>query len=159
MRTMIRLHCIAAVAALSLMAALPIAPAEAQQDNLTGVATITNTAAVPGTTYAMGTPNTSAKGVFCTFKQASEVGSPSTVISVEAEDSASGAWQTLASAAAVSISTATSSSVEVYPGAVATSVPTGLAIAGLKLPKIWRLKQVITGGTSSTGSANCDLLN
>ncbi len=133
------------------------ASAYAQQDNLTGVAKITNTARVPGTTSVTGTRNTSASGVLCTFNQVSEIGDPSTVISVDAQDSASGAWQTLGTSSAVATPGA-SASIEVYPGAVATSVPSGLTVVGLKLPAIWRLRQVITGGTSSTGTANCDLL-
>lgn len=149
---------------LGLAAVLAIAffPAPArtqQQDNLTGVATITNTARVPGTVTQIGTRATTAKGVFCTFYQSAEVGSPSSVVSVEAEDSASGQWQALGSSSAVSIASGTNASILVYPGAVATSVPTGLTVVGLHIPAIWRLKQVITGGTSSTGSANCDLLN
>ncbi len=155
----IRNFAIIAAASLALMAALPAAPAGAQQqDNLTGVATITNTARVPGTAIAYGTPNTSAKGVFCTFSQTAEVGTPSTVISVDVEDSAGLVWQTLGSSGAFAGLTG-NVSIEVYPGAVATSVPSGLTVVGLKMPRIWRLRQVITGGTSSTGTANCDLLN
>ena len=48
--------------------------------------------------------------------------------------------------------------IEVYPGAVAASTPTGMVIAGLKLPRIWRVSEVITGGTSTTGTVGCDLL-
>jgi hypothetical protein len=126
------------------------------QDNLTGVATITNSTAGPGTTSIIGTRNTAANGVMCTFNQTANVGTPSTVIYVDGEDSVSGAWQNLAASGAVT--TNVSASVEVYPGAVATSVPSGLAVAGLKLPAIWRLRQIITGGTSSTSTASCDLL-
>lgn len=128
-----------------------------QQDNLTGVATITNTAQVPATISVIGARNSGAKGVFCTFNQTANAGSPSTVIYVDGEDSNSGAWQNLGSSAAVT--TNVSASVEVYPGAVATSVPAGLSVFGLKLPAIWRLREIITGGTTTTSSANCDLLN
>lgn len=133
----------------------------AQQDNLTAVATITNTARVPGTTTVTGTRNSSAKGVQCTFQQTSEAGNPSTVISIEAEDVTSGQWQTMGSATAVTTSTAPpgTSVLQVYPGIQTSSLPTGVVGVGLKLPAVWRLKQVITGGTSTTGTASCDLLN
>lgn len=133
-------------------------PAFAQQGNVIGAAKITNTARVPGTTYAIGTTNSSAKGVDCTFSQTAEVGTPSTVISLEVEDATSGTWQTLGSATAFAGLTGTSK-IQVYPGVAVSSLPSGYVAQSLKVGAIWRLKQVITGGTSSTGTASCDLLN
>jgi hypothetical protein len=149
--------------ALGLSAALLLpAPAPAQvQDNITAAAVITNTAAVPGTVTVVGPRNTSSKGVFCVFQQVSESGNPSTVISVEAQDVTSGQWQAIGAATAVTTSTAAPgiSTLEIYPGIQTASLPSGVVGVGLKLPAVWRLKQVITGGTSTTGSASCDLLN
>lgn len=159
---MYRSKIIASAIGVALAASLLIlgaAPSVAQQNNITGAARITNTARVPGTYAVMGTPNLSGKGIYCTIYQSAEVGLPSTVVSVEVEDAASLTWQTFGSTAALDSTGATSKSVLVYPGAVATSVPTNLAIYGLKVPQIWRLKMVITGGTSTTGTADCDLLN
>lgn len=145
-----------AVVALAYFAAPAVA-----ENNLTGVAVITNTARVPGTETATPARNQSANGVYCTFRQSSESGNPSTVISVEVQDVTSGQWQALGSSTAVTTATASpgTASLMVYPGAVATSVPSGLVVSGLKVGALWRLKQVITGGTSTTGSASCDLLN
>ena len=126
--------------------------------NLTAVAKITNTARVPGTVTAAGPRNEFGRGVFCTFYQSAEAGTPSTVISVEAQDATSSQWQALGAAGAVT-AIGGQASIIVYPGAVATSVPSGLTVVGLKVPALWRLVQVITGGTTSTGSASCDLLN
>lgn len=149
------------LAILAAVLALGSAPAFAQQGNITGAAKIVNTARVPGTAYSYGTRNETAKGLSCTFNQTADVGVPSTVISAEVEDAASGTWQTLGSAAAVNnLSTnGVPSNLMVYPGIATSSLPSGLVGVNLKVGAIWRLKQVITGGTSSTGTATCDLLN
>lgn len=129
------------------------------QDNITGVATITATAQVPGTVTKVGTPNTSGKGVYCTYSQTTEIGGTSTVIYVDGEDSVSGGWQQLGASSAAAISGAQQESLEVYPGIQTASLPTGMAGSGLKVPQLWRLRLVVTGGTSATGTANCDFLN
>lgn len=144
----------AALALLATTAAVRAQPA----DNLSAVVTLTNTARVPGTVDTIAPVNSGGKGVYCVFNRTAEVGAPSTVISVQVEDATSGSWQTLGSAAAVTGATG-SAALLIYPGAVATSVPSGLSVAGLKVSRIWRLRQVITGATSDTGSASCDLLN
>lgn len=147
-----------ALAASALALAHVAAPLAQQQENLTGVATLTNTARAAGTAAVIGTPATTAKGVMCTFNQTAEASTPSTTISVEVEDSASQAWITLGTTAAFTGLTG-SRSIIVYPGAVATAVPSGVTIVGLHLPKIWRLSQtVVGGGATTTGTANCDLL-
>lgn len=156
-RSMISIAVAASVALASF--ALPL-PALAQQGNIQGAARIINTARVPGTVTQAGTLNSSDSGVFCTFHQSAEVGNPSTVISVEVQDVVSSQWQVVGTAAAVTNSSSTGvATLLVYPGAVATSVPSGMAVFGLKVSAAWRLKQVITGGTSTTGSSACDLLN
>lgn len=131
-------------------------------DNLTAVVTITNTARVPGTLSVIAPRNTKGSGVWCTLYQSAEVGATSTVLRVSVEDATSGVWRTLGSTAALDSSISSTDpfvNIMVYPGAVATSVPTNTVVVGLKVPAIWRITQVITGGTSTTGSASCGLLN
>jgi hypothetical protein len=144
----------AAVSALAL-------PALAQNvDNLNLGALITNSAQVPGTVTSPVQTNTGARGAICNFSQQSEVGNPSTVFDIEFEDSVAGSWQALVTSGAITTSSpAGGVAVMIYPGAVATTVPTNMTIAGLKLPRLWRVKEVVTGGTSTTGGVTCDLLN
>lgn len=142
---------------------IPLSPLFAQSQGYTNLplgAVLTNTARVPGS-YASSTMiNAAGNGLFCTLTQTSEVGNPSTVFTIDTLNAVTNTWQTVATSAAVdNTANASGKSVILYPGAVASSVPTGLAVFGLKLPYRYRINEVVTGGTSTTGSINCDLLN
>jgi hypothetical protein len=95
----------------------------------------------------------------CTFNQTASSGTPSTTFSIQGYDAASNTYQSLVTSAAITTNN-TPTKLVVYPGSVATAVPTGMVIAGLHLPRFWRVQQVIagTGGPAITGTIGCDLL-
>lgn len=132
--------------------------AMAQQQNLPKAITVTMTARVAGTYDNAGPPNLSNRGAICTFNQTAHSASPSTTMAIQFQDAASATWQTAAISGAITADT-TPTSVLVYPGAVATAVPTGMVIAGIKLATNWRV-HVVQGGTGTiTGTVGCELLN
>ena len=164
MRT-IRSKLLASAVALAFSAAaLAPLPARAQaQDNL-DLGTVVNQLTVPllqGASPAH-TPgpanNTGANGLICTMNIDTSSGNPSTTFSIDFFDTASATWQALVTSGAITALN-TPTSIMVYPGAVATSVPTHMVIAGLKLPVVWRVTETVTGSASGIyGSIGCNLL-
>lgn len=149
-----------AAAALLLALALPFPAAAQQQDNLNLGAVISVTSQTAATVTGTPTPNTSDNGAICTLAIAanSSSGSPSITFAIQFQDTVSAAWQSLVTSGAITNQTATS--IMVYPGAVATSVPSGMVIAGLKLPRVWRVSATVagTGAPNATFTVGCDLL-
>jgi hypothetical protein len=147
-----------AVAAAALLFA---APAFAQtQDNLSLGTIISNVQQGAATVHQIGPKNTGDKGVMCTFNQVSHSGSPSTTFSIDFEDAASATWQAMVTSGAITNDT-TPTTIVAYPGSVATSVPTGMVIAGLHVPVNWRVTETVggTGGEVINGTIGCDLLH
>ncbi len=126
--------------------------------NLDLGAQITNVAQVPGTVNGASQANIDQSGVVCMFDMTGEAGSPSTTFSIQSYDAANAAWQTLVTSGAVTALN-TPTTIVAYPGAVATSVPTGMVIAGLPVSRVWRVTETVTGGgTTVTGRIGCNLL-
>jgi hypothetical protein len=136
-------------------------------DNLALGALITNTAQTAGLVPSASQVNSGALGVTCTYNQTAHVGSPVTVIAVQFQDSASGVWQSLATSLPVQYD-GFPASVMIYPD-VATPVgvlnqlagpPPNFVSVNLKLPRTWRVVEVVSGSASPTvtGTVGCDLL-
>lgn len=117
-------------------------------------AVITNTAQIGGAAGdgIFGTPgvaNLDQSGVICTAVATVNSGSPSVTFSIQAFDAATASYRNLATSGAMT-ATATPTTVIVAPGAVATSVPSGVTIAGVPLPRVWRVSETV-GPSSSSG--------
>lgn len=122
--------------------------------NLDYGAVITNTARVPATVHSADLTNFSGTGVMCVFNQTAHASSPSTTYSIEAKDSASGAYVSLLTSAA-NTADATPSFIVVHPGVAETAnVSTGLPI-----PRTFRVTEVVGGTGSTTGTIGCHVLN
>ena len=120
---------------------------------------ITNTLRTAGTVTTNQLTNLNYKGVVCTYVQTALSGTPSVTFAIEGYDAATASYKAYATSGAITDTTVTP--VVVYPGAVATSVPTGMVIAGLHLPRVWRISQTIagTGGPAVTSKIGCNYLN
>lgn len=122
-------------------------------------ALITNTAQGAATVNSAAQTNLVYHGVVCTFNQSSHTGTPSTTFAVQGYDKASNSWLTLGTSGAITAD-ATPTDVVVYPGAVATAVPTGMIIVGLHLPRQWRITETVAGTTPVVnGTVGCNYLN
>ena len=145
--------------------ALFAVPAMAQVPSIPGPynndigAVITNTAQGAATVDSSQQSNLAYGGVMCTYYQASHTGSPSTTIAIQGYDVASASYLTLVTSGAITADT-TPTPIVVYPGSVATSVPTGMIIAGLHLPRFWRVVEVVGGSGTPvvTGTVGCNYL-
>lgn len=156
----------AIVAAAVSLAVLAAPPAHAQPvpsfvgpfNNDIG-AVITNTAQAAGTVNSQNQANVDQSGVICTLKQSAVVSTPTTTFAIQGFDAATATWNTLAISGNITTSTTNIYSLFVAPGAVATSVPTNAVVAGLPLPRVWRVQEVVTGGAASTtGVIGCNLV-
>jgi hypothetical protein len=151
------------VVALVAWAGFYVLPTAAQQqDNLSLGALITLSAQSGGTVNSPAQLNTGNSGASCTFNQSGSSGSPSTVFSIQFQDTASGLWQSLVTSGAVtSTGPTTPVTVQVYPGIEVSSLPSGVSAAqSFKLPRNWRVQAVVTASTNNytTGTIGCDLL-
>lgn len=123
-------------------------------------ALLTNTARVPGTYNSATQNNLAYQGVMCTMNQTAVTGT-STVFSIQFLDTASGLWQTMVSSAAITTAVNTPTSIVVAAGLQTSSttpiagLPSLMVTMGLKLPRSWRVQEVVTGGTSTTGTIGC----
>lgn len=114
---------------------------------------------VAGTTNSADVINHDGNGVVCRFVATTSSGSPSAVFNIQSFDAATASYRTMLSSAAIVTPTG-EATLMVYPGAVATSMPSLWTVAGLKLPRVWRIQAVVTGATTAiTGIAGCQLLN
>lgn len=166
----------ALVAALALAGAAFLADASAQVPSLplspynppvtnpavntpAATAVITNIAAGTGTYSSNIINNIAYAGALCTYNQTAHTGTPLTTLEIDAYDEASATFQKWVTTGNVSAD-ATPTSVEVYPGASLTTTPTGMVIEALKLPRYFRVKEVVGGsnGSTVTGTVGCDLL-
>ena len=119
---------------------------------------ITNTAAGAGTVLVGPLQNIAYNGIVCTFNQASHTGTPSTTIEIDAFDAASGLFVPYVTSGAITAD-ATPTQIAVYPGIQTATLPAGMVAINLKLPRYFRVKQVIGGTTPGvTGTVGCDLL-
>jgi hypothetical protein len=114
---------------------------------------ITNTAQIGGAAgdglFSANQANFDQNGVMCVLNATVNSGSPSTTFSIQGFDAATATWHTLVTSGAVT-ATATPTTIVSYPGAVATSVPTATTIAGLPVPRVWRVSETV-GASSSAG--------
>jgi len=145
------------------LAALLALPASAQQqDNLSLGALITNTQQGAGTVTSAPQINSVNNGVSCTYAQPVSSGSPSTVFSIQFQDTASGLWTSLVTSGAITTTGPTTPvTIEVYPGIQTSSLPTNVsASVNLKLPRNWRVSETVTAAANVwvTGTIGCDLL-
>lgn len=127
--------------------------------NLDLGAVITNASQVAATVNSAQFINLDGSGAYCTFTNTSTSGNPSTTFAIQAYDSASATYQTMVISGALTGPTG-AGSIEVYPGIEVSSLPTGISAAqSLKLPRLWRVQEVITGaGTAITGTIGCQVL-
>jgi hypothetical protein len=122
-------------------------------------AVITNVAQGPGTVNSSNQANVDQSGAICTLQQSAVVSSPTTTFAIQGFDAATATWNTLAISGNITTSTTNIYSLFVAPGAVATSVPTNGVVAGLPLPRVWRVQEVVTGAAASTTSKiGCNLV-
>lgn len=126
----------------------------------TGVpAVIVNTARVASTLNGPQEDNLAYGGVVCTLNSTANSGSPSTTFKIQGFDAASASYYDLGTSGAMT-ATGAPTSLMVYPGIVATSLPTGMTVVGLHVPRKWRVQQIIAGtaGPAITGTLGCNLL-
>lgn len=122
-------------------------------------ALITNTARAAGTVNSAQQNNLAYSGVICTFNQTAVTSTPSTVIKIQAYDSASGQYLDWVSSGAVTTALNTPTPIVVAPGVQTSSLPTGMVALNAHLPRFWRVVQTITGGSvATTGTVGCDYL-
>lgn len=90
--------------------------------------------------------------ITCVFRVASQSGTPSTVLTIQGKDTASGQYYTLLTGAAVT-------AVSVNPYFVGPGVQTTANVsAGLPIPRFWRTSAVVGGTTPSiTGTIACSV--
>lgn len=132
--------------------------AVAQGTAQAGCSLITNASATAATVSSAAQLNTYHRGVLCTMNMSAHTNSPSTTVVVQGYDAASAAWYALGTSGAVT-SDAAPTSIMVYPGAQTSSLPTGMSATGVKLPKRWRVQNVIAGTTPIvTSTTGCQLL-
>lgn len=119
-------------------------------------ALVTNTAQAAATVNSVDYFNPLAKGVTCTWNQASHAGTPSSTFKVQGKDSASATYYDILVSAAQTADT-TPSNIVVYPSATVTSNVS----ANLHLPAVWRLSETVggSGGPTVTGTIGCQTLN
>jgi hypothetical protein len=141
------------------MPALAQVPSVPAPYNLSLGAVITNVLRTAGTANSTQQNNLAYGGVSCTYMQTAKSGTSSTTFSIQGYDAANNTYYTLATSGAIT-DNSVPTTVQVYPGAVATSVPTGMTIAGLHVPRLWRVSQTVAGegGPAVTGFIGCDLL-
>lgn len=120
---------------------------------------LTNTAQGAATVSSNIIQNLAYAGVICTFNQSAHTGSPSITFGIDYYDEASAKFQQLVISGAISAD-ATPTSVVVYPGAALTTTPTGMVLEALKLPRYFRVREVVAGTATptTTGTIGCDLL-
>jgi len=115
-------------------------------------------AAASGTVNSAVQANIDQSGVLCVFDQTAHTGSPSSTLAIQGYDTATNSWFSYVTSGAITAD-ATPTPVLMYPGAVATTVPTGLVLAGLPVPRKWRAQVVSTvGGSGITASVGCNVL-
>jgi hypothetical protein len=156
---LIRLLGCAIAAALASTAAFAQVPTSSPPYNIDLGAVLTNTARGASTVNSSTLTNLDKHGVVCTYNQTAHGGSPSTTFGIQVFDAASNTWQSLATSGAITAD-ATPTSVVVYPGAVATAVPTGMVLSGLPLTRSWRVTETV-GGTATptvTGTIGCNYI-
>jgi hypothetical protein len=139
-------------------AALAQVPSSVPPYNTDLGALITNTLRVPATTNTADQTNSQWTGVICTFNMSASSGSPSSTIAIQMKDSASASYQTLATSGAIT-ALSTPTSVVVGSGIQTSSLPSGMVALNMRLPRLWRVQQVISGaGTAVTGTVGCNML-
>lgn len=121
---------------------------------------ITNTLRTAGSVQTASQTNLSRKGVVCTYNQSANSGTSSVTFSIQQFDAASNSWFTLVTSGAITAN-ATPTPIGVYPGAQTASLPSGMVMAGLHIPRVWRVSQTVggSGGPAVTGTVGCNLLN
>lgn len=150
----------------SLLLAVAMLPAPAQTPSVVnppynvdlGVQ-ITNTVRTAGTVTTSQLDNLAYKGVVCTFVQTAASGSPSTTFSIQGYDAATASYLTYVTSSAITDTTVTAAAV--YPGLLATAVPSGVTAINMHLPRKWRISQTIGGssGPATTSKIGCVGLN
>lgn len=158
-RHLSRIAILALVGAFAATAALAQVPSTQPPYNTDMGAVLTNTLRTAGSAQSTQQTNLANLGIVCTYLQTAVSGTPSVIFSIQGFDAATNSYLTYASTAAIT-GTTVPGAIMVYPGSVATSVPTGMVVAGLHLPLKWRLSQTIggTSGPASTGSIGCNYL-
>ena len=129
--------------------------------NTPNTALITSANRTAQTVYSAQQSAIDKNGVLCRLHQnlaGTSSGSPSTTFGIQIYDSVSGAY--LQSSVSGAVTTAADYDLYVYPGAVATSVPSNTAVFGLPLPRFWRAFMTVagTGAPSITSGVNCGYL-
>ena len=126
----------------------------------TGLALITNVAEAQNPSkLSANVANIDQSGAVCTYYQTAHTGSPSTLFAIQGFDAATASWLTYVVSGAITTSDNTPYPILVYPGAVATSLPTNMVVAGLPLPRVWRVSETTSGvGATITAKIGCNVL-
>lgn len=151
----VRINVTATTGAVNISAAGSLAQYQHFQSNEDFGAVITNTAQAAGTVTSGDLTNFAGRGVYCVFNQASHTGTPSSTFSIQFKDSASGAYITVLTSAAITADT-TPTTLLVYPGAPATANVSGNS----PVTRTWRVSETVAGTTPGvTGTVGCHVLN
>lgn len=94
--------------------------------------------------------NNGGKGVICSYHETAVSGSASVTWGIQIYDAASAVYTTITSVAVQS--SATDSSLAVYPGIASTGLPAGMTSFSFHLPSMWRVT-FSAGGASGPGIA------
>lgn len=117
---------------------------------------VTNTLQGTGTNfYTPARPNLQWSGVTCTNLWTASSGSVTETWSIEGFDAATNAWYQIKAAAAVVFTEAAglTHTLTVRPGVAVSSLATGNEAQNAVLPRVWRIKDVITAGAGGANSA------
>jgi len=151
---------IIAVLALSIVSALAQVPASVPPYNTIQSTLFSNTlATVPGTYNSPQQINLDGTGVYCTLNVTASSGAPTTVFAIQGYDAASATYQTIVASGTVTPSGTTplQNIIEVAPAIAVSSLPTGvLAAVNLKMPRLWRLQEVLAGTTGPAQASTID---
>ncbi len=113
----------------------------------------TLTAATSGTYTSADQTGYNVSRVVCAFNESTSVGSPTVVFTIQNKDNASSTYYDLISSA--TLQTATAMPVGISAGGgVATTANVG---AGIPVARYWRVKAVVGGSTSVTGTIGCSV--
>jgi hypothetical protein len=136
------------------VAAQPAGAIQAQTPMTRNTGTVrTLTGAVAGTYDSADIDGYNVSRVTCVLNIASKVGTPVAQFQIDGKDASSGLYYTLLQSATPLSTTATANAIHVGAGLPATANVS----AGLPIPKAWRVRVVITGTTSMTGTVGCSI--
>lgn len=153
---------VSAITSGSVIVTMAGSPGPQLMGNMSLGAIITNSLATAGDVTSTQFINHDGKGITCTYNQTAESGSPNVTFKIQAYDAASNAYHDILSSGTIVPATDGTSTkhLTVYPGILASALPTNYTGINLHMPRAWRVVQTVSGtsGPAVTGTVGCDVL-